>query len=142
MFLRWDRDEDKMIGRLIIYLILIRRTITGFPGAVCVHTTPIVNVRAGFLDAAEGAGRGADTGGVRYEKHKRSIYDLSNGQRRIKSGKPQKLPFWARWCSFAMLHADGLLRPRADWSVSAGSGITCTACEHEVKQLRGAARAC
>ena len=43
---------------------------------------------------------------------------------------------------FAMLHADGLLRPRADWSVSAGSGITCTACEHEVKQLRGAARAC
>ena len=42
----------------------------------------------------------------------------------------------------AMLQADALLRPRADWSVSAGSGITCTACEHEVKQLRGAASAC
>ena len=48
----------------------------------------------------------------------------------------------ARARGVPMLQADGLLRPRADWSVSAGSGITCTACEHEVKQLRGAARAC
>ncbi len=53
------------------------------------------------------------------------------------------LPFLARsLAGVPMLQADGLLRPRVDWSVSAGSGITCTACEHEVKQLRGAARAC